>query len=39
VVTVATTGGETIDGAATASLAVQYSSLSFRSNNVNWDLF
>jgi len=36
VITVATTSSQTIDGGTTASLAVQYASLTVVSNNANW---
>lgn len=36
VITLAATGAETIDGAATLSLAVQYQSATVQSNGVNW---
>lgn len=35
-VTVATTGGQTIDGAATYALTTQYQSITVVSNNANW---
>lgn len=35
-VTIATTGGQTIDGGTTAVLQVQYESVSLASNNANW---
>ena len=35
-VTVATTGGQTIDGAATSGVQNQYSSITFKSDNANW---
>lgn len=37
-VTVATTGGETIDGSATASITVQYTSYDFISDGTNWNV-
>lgn len=37
-VTVATTGGQTIDGGSTAVILMPQTSLTFRSNNLNWDL-
>lgn len=36
ILTIATTGGQTIDGATTKGLNVQNSSLSFYSNGSNW---
>ena len=36
-VTVACTGGQTIDGAATVSLAAQYDTIAVMSNGVNWE--
>jgi hypothetical protein len=38
-VTIACTGGQTIDGAATATLATQYSTLAVISNGTNWFAF
>lgn len=38
-VTVACTGGQTIDGAATVALASQYDTLSVMSNGTNWEAF
>ena len=35
-VTIATTGGQTINGASTASLASQYAKVTVASNNANW---
>ncbi len=37
-VTVATTGGQTIDGSASASLPVQYASIDLISDNTNWNV-
>jgi len=37
-VTIATTGGQTIDGGATAVILMPQTALDLRSNNVNWDL-
>jgi hypothetical protein len=36
VVTVATVGGQTINTASTLTIAYQYSSVTFRSDNANW---